>query len=251
VIDFTKNETEMKSSKYSGAQVVQLRALLVLVSIAVLCLFFSCGRSTTSTSGVEKRAAAVYHHSLQGNLKAILADIDAYQPPKEVDRDLFCRLRDELKRQLIAQADSKQTSVAPHLLDDKVTDLKAEADGDETTATHATLTWTEKLLGDYNNDGYVYITDLQPIAKYEGHSILEWIDGGKNRIVDGDGTANIDVNDKIKIADNYESQLWGYQVYRGDWNRTSFDWDRTIRANNDDPQANLGPQGRAVCYNST
>ena len=156
----------MKSSKYSGAQVVQLRALLVLVSIAVLCLFFSCGRSTTSTSGVEKRAAAVYHHSLQGNLKAILADIDAYRPPKEVDRDLFCRLRDELKRQLIAQADSKQTSVAPHLLDDKVTDLKAEADGDETTATHATLTWTEKLLGDYNNDGEPYITDLIPVAMF-------------------------------------------------------------------------------------
>jgi outer membrane protein assembly factor BamB len=134
----------------------------------------------------------------------------------------------ELKRLLTARAAcGKRISVAPTGSQDAVSDLTAVSDAG---GNQATLTWTEVLPGDYNNDGEVYITDLIPVALYYGQSADSGADDA-HKLVNGDADPTINEGDLAAIAANYASHLQGYQVWRGHWNGTSTDWDATLRPN--------------------
>jgi hypothetical protein len=157
-----------------------------------------------------------------------LRDIDAYPTPKGVSAETWATLTAELKRLLTARAaGGKRISVAPTGSQDAVSDLTAMSNG---AGTQATLSWTEVLPGDYNNDGEVYITDLIPVALYYGQSADSGADDA-HKLVNGDSDPTINEGDLAAIATNYASHLQGYQVWRGHWNGTSTDWDATLRPN--------------------
>jgi outer membrane protein assembly factor BamB len=173
----------------------------------------------------------------------MLRVIDAYPAPKGVDAARFASLKAELKRLLVARskdgvstslATNKTVSVAPTASWNSVSDLAALGDA---AGTQATLTWTEVLPGDYNNDGSVDIGDLVPVALYYGQRTDTGPDDG-HKLVVGDADPEISIWDIGPIAQNYGTRLEGYQVWRGHWNGTSTDWETTPRPNPNPANAN-------------
>jgi outer membrane protein assembly factor BamB len=169
------------------------------------------------------------------SLEAIIRDIDAAAAPKGVSAETWAALTTELKRLLIARAaGGKRMSIAPTGSQDAVSDLTAMSNG---AGTQATLSWTEVVPGDYNNDGAVDIIDLQPVALYYG----QWTDSGPydgHRLVVGDSDPQIGIGDLQAIANNYSAHLQGYQVWRGHWKGTSTDWEATPRLNSNPANPN-------------
>jgi hypothetical protein len=93
----------------------------------------------------------------------------------------------------------------------KVTDLAGVK-----TEAGITLSWTERNVGDYDNNGEVGVPDITPIAQH----YLHLKDGGGNwtdpadALIDGDGSGDITVADITPIAVNYLNAIIGYNVYR-------------------------------------
>ena len=80
----------------------------------------------------------------------------------------------------------------------------------------ATLSWRERLTGDYDLNGLVTIADISPIGQQLGNSYdLEDPDAsGKVEVVDGDINGLITIADISPIGQNFGTQLTGYDVYR-------------------------------------
>ncbi|MBN2081032.1 PKD domain-containing protein [bacterium] len=96
-----------------------------------------------------------------------------------------------------------------------------------------TFSWTERMLGDYNQDGLVSVNDLTPIGQrynshvvYDdpaGHDGLAWFptgdpdgDGAANwraARVDGNGDGLIYLSDITTIAQHWQERLDGYRLY--------------------------------------
>ena len=93
----------------------------------------------------------------------------------------------------------------------KVTDLE----GVKTDA-GITLSWTERNVGDYDNNGEVGVPDITPIAMHYLHVKDlggNWPDAA-DAIIDGDGNGEIGIADITPIATNYLNFISGYNVYR-------------------------------------
>jgi len=123
--------------------------------------------------------------------------------------------------------DAKSSSIAPTGTMNAVTDLKATVNP---AASLATLTWTEALPGDYDNNGVVDIADLIPVALYYGQRTDSGPDD-PHRLVNGDFNPEINIWDLGVIAGNYAAHLQGYQVWRGHFNGTTTDWEPAFRPN--------------------
>lgn len=94
------------------------------------------------------------------------------------------------------------SGLAPVNTENKVDDLTAVIAGGQ-----ATLTWTEKNLGDYDNSGEVGIPDITPIAlNYLRNS------GTIMELVDGDKSGEIGISDITPIALNYGNSVAGYRL---------------------------------------
>ena len=157
----------------------------------------------------------------------MLAQIDAVPIPKGGSPARFEMLRSELKRLVILRSDGKHISAAPGNSKDAVDDLAAVSNSGGTVAS---VTWTEKLWGDFNDDGVVDGYDLQPVHDYYGEfTNVGAYDG--HRLVNGDDNPEIFITDIQAIAANMDAQIDGYRVYRGRWNGSTVDWESSYRPN--------------------
>ncbi len=93
----------------------------------------------------------------------------------------------------------------------KVTDLSASVNG-----TTATLQWTEKNKGDFNNSGFVSIEDISALAEhfwhtspYVGNVPVDEMDA----IVDGNEDGIVNVQEISVLAENFFSRIAGYEVF--------------------------------------
>ena len=139
----------------------------------------------------------------------------------------------------------KVTAKAPQKEENAVFDLTAElvdpdGEGGE-DPTGITLTWTERLIADYNQDGMVTQNDLTPIGQNycfdsttaqvtyedaESHGgIGYWPKGDPDDnaggalnwrlgIIDGNNDGRILMHDITPIAVHYEERLTGYRIWR-------------------------------------
>jgi hypothetical protein len=78
---------------------------------------------------------------------------------------------------------------------------------------NVTLSWTEKNVGDYDNNGEVTISDLTPIALLYGQLVATSPDPVWAGLVDGDGNGEINSADITPIGVNFGNQVAGYAVY--------------------------------------
>ncbi len=99
-----------------------------------------------------------------------------------------------------------------------------------------TLSFLERLCGDYDWNGTVSIADITPIAMYfnKKEEDLDWMDGPYHvdRLANDDG--KISIADITPLAINFGYQLTGYNVYwqdstGGDW-RLIAEWDEFERS---------------------
>jgi hypothetical protein len=229
----------MKWFNEKGASLGFTITTALLAAIIICALFVSCGRTHSGGVGSGLAPTGVGAHrdapAPGGSrtaptipLSDLLKQIDEYVPPPGVGAATLADFKAELKRLLIARAAGAKTiSVAPTGIANRVSDLAAASNR---AGTQATVTWMEKLAGDYNNDGIVDIRDIGPIVLYFGQSTDSGPDDA-HRLVGGDGTPAIDIGDLRAIADNYGARIQGYVVWRGRWNGASTDWDTTPRPN--------------------
>jgi outer membrane protein assembly factor BamB len=214
----------MKKSSFRRAEpTTRLLILAVTVSIVLALVTVSCGHGRAGNSANSQLTT----RNSQLSLDAILAEIDAYQPPKGVDAARFAMLKAELRRQVVAQRTGKTTSAAPTGSWDELTDLDIITN---TGGTQATLAWTEKLWGDYSNNGSVDIGDIVPMVLYYGERTDEGSDDG-HKLVQGDTDPEITIGDIIPIARNYGAHLVGYRIYRGQQVGSYILWETTWRPN--------------------
>lgn len=81
-------------------------------------------------------------------------------------------------------------------------------------ATTATLRWTEKNVGDYDNNGLVGVSDLTPVGVNFNAKVSTSSDPEKLSLVDGNHDDYINVSDITAIGQNFGSQITGYRVYK-------------------------------------
>lgn len=149
--------------------------------------------------------------------------------------ELQQRLDEEFQR--LGIDPTRVTAAAPQGERNAVFDLSATLidpdgpGGDPPTGVE--LTWTERLLGDYDQNSEVNSADLAPVAARFGQIVeyddpqlhggfVEWPSGDpdgsgatnwRNARVDGDGNSEINAADIATIAGNWQTVLSGYRVY--------------------------------------
>ena len=198
----------------------------IIVTLALLALT-ACGGGSSSTSTTPSGQDTTLS---PGRSAPSLAELQA-------------RLATEFERLGIDPA--KVTAQAPQKDENAVFDLAAELvdpDGEGgDPPTGITLTWTERLIADYNQDGMVTQNDLTPIGQNycfdsttaqvtyedaETHGgIGYWptgdpddgADGSMNwrlGVIDGNNDGRILMHDITPIAVHYEERLTGYRIWR-------------------------------------
>jgi len=106
-------------------------------------------------------------------------------------------------------ASPRTVSGAPSGTKNKVSDLSITAQ----TTTSAALAWTEKNVGDYNNNGTVGITDLTPLAILFGQEVATASDPVWAAMVDGNDDGKLSIADLTPIGQNFGDRCDGYLVY--------------------------------------
>ncbi len=105
--------------------------------------------------------------------------------------------------------ESRSASDAPNNAINAVDDLKIinQQPGS------VTLAWTERNVGDYDNNGEVTISDLTPIALLYGQLVATAADPTWAGLVDGDSNGEINSADITPIGVNFGNRVAGYDVY--------------------------------------
>jgi outer membrane protein assembly factor BamB len=85
----------------------------------------------------------------------------------------------------------------------RVYDLEVVPNG-----TFADLSWTERNTGDYNNSGFVDVSDITPLAM----NFNQPADTPERELIDGNGDGFVKIDDLTQIAMNYGSSISGYEV---------------------------------------
>ncbi|MBN2082571.1 redoxin domain-containing protein [bacterium] len=104
----------------------------------------------------------------------------------------------------------RSVSQSPQGSGNTVDDLTIVAQSDTT----ATLRWTEKNAGDYNNDSLVGVSDLTPIGINFGKQVSASNDPLKVGLCDGNKDDYITVGDITTIGQNFGNMLSGYKLYK-------------------------------------
>lgn len=75
------------------------------------------------------------------------------------------------------------------------------------------LKWTERNLGDYNNNSQVEIADITPLGLHFGETSATAADPLALELVDGDENGEINLADLVPIGRNFGRYIQGYSVY--------------------------------------
>ncbi|MCC7479588.1 fibronectin type III domain-containing protein [bacterium] len=83
-------------------------------------------------------------------------------------------------------------------------------------AGEVSLSWEERNLGDYNNNGIVEITDLTPIGLNYQQKVSDSPTPKRLEIIDGSMDGIVNVQDLTRIGANFQRRIEGYNLYRAD-----------------------------------
>ncbi len=163
-------------------------------------------------------------------------------------------LETELLKQLkaLGKDPEKTPSAAPQGSDNAVFDLHADlldAGGNplppgQPGVTGVRLTWTEQLIGDYDQNGEVNVADVKPLGAHYQHGFqvdyddpalhggfAAWPTGDPDGAgaanwrlarIDGDGNRELFLADLQAIGKHFKESMGGYRVYRQAPGETSF-----------------------------
>ena len=232
----------------SGSRLVLVVYLisLVLVTLSCFCLY-ACG----SKHPVAQQLGHL-RQSISSCVGSTVEDI-----PLPLIKELNSKLLSEFAR--LGIDPTRAVHSAPSGNENSVFDLTAiieEPAGESLAPTGGVkLVWSERLIGDYDQNGAVEVADVTPIAQnylntisYRQPSDVGGVafypsgepdgEGEENwRLarVDGDANGEIGVSDISSIAQHYLERLDGYRIYR----KASGDAEFTMIGSPDDPGSPL------------
>jgi len=192
--------------------------VIVLAALIISCERGSAKHSSIAfideTSSASQPVDQADSQPVERSLTEIIAEIEEFESPDDVEADVFAALKAELVAQMTALAESADTdklpSSAPTGDSGRVTDLEYDPDSD-------TLTWSYVNVGDYDLSGEVGISDIIPIAQ---NYLAKTDDGIGNdeyeAWVDGDGSGEVGISDITPIANNYLNDVMEYQLPTAD-----------------------------------
>ncbi len=180
----------------------KLRILLTLMTV------FLCGALLSACSSSKKYT--------QGNTLATLPttttwetlveEVDSLDAPEGVSDELFSDIKEKLLQELqkrISGISTRNVSISPSGRNSKVTDLQAVVEGNGWR-----LTWSYQNQGDGNEDGFVNIQDITPLAvnffKNDSDPEGELADYNDDRIVN--------IQDISALAENFLAQVADYTL---------------------------------------
>lgn len=175
----------------SGWGLGPLAIIVVVIVFGVLVM--ACGKKRSPAT------PAVQSFSVEEQL----AQLSELVPPAGVDAALFQGLKDALAAELKGRGVSKLVSGPP---DDAPTLTATPGAG-----TYFTLRWQYRSTGDYNQDSFVNILDITPLAAHFNQSIGDF---PGNEVIDGNGDSVINISDLTPLAANFSVDCAGYQVQR-------------------------------------
>jgi PKD repeat protein len=142
----------------------------------------------------------------------------------------------EQEMQRLGKDLSSAVSEAPQGDVNSVFDLAGQPQyaGTPQVLTGIRLTWTEQLVGDYDQNSEVGAPDIQPIAEYwegtvqyddpnehggnkrwpSGDPVSDGAQNWRKSRIDGDANTEISISDITTIAEHFGECLMGYRVYR-------------------------------------
>ena len=203
--------------------------LSVLISIGLLALLstalLSCGGGrqspAASPQSSDNRVAPPFQAAIPSEttrhggqaLDEALAQLDALPVPAGVDETVFQELKDRLATLLTTNnqhfpavarpTTGRYASTPPGGPSNRVDDLLLADNGDGTY----TLTWSYRNTGDYNQDGFVNIQDITPLAVHFNEPA-----GGANEWIDGNRDGAINIMDVTPLAANFFVDAASYAV---------------------------------------
>ncbi|MEZ5338738.1 MAG: hypothetical protein R3F46_10795 [bacterium] len=80
-------------------------------------------------------------------------------------------------------------------------------------STSVELSWTEKNVGDYDNNSEVNVGDITPLGIHLGKSASDFPSQAEFDVVDGDGNGLISLADITPIGQYYGNAISGYSVF--------------------------------------
>jgi hypothetical protein len=144
------------------------RTIVLIVAFTTLALLCgTCGKSSKQ-AGTGLSSSPLNKASVSRSLDDLLAQIDAYEPPPEVDRAVFEKMRARIREAVITRWRSKGTSAQnlDEVGGNEVGDLWRYSGQRERLG----LRWPYRNSGDYNQNGVVAIEDVTPVAVHYGES---------------------------------------------------------------------------------
>jgi|GEM_PF-2140674 len=183
----------MRETRHAAALATAFALLAALALVVMLC---ACGKRRNSPP-------ALTVPPVPQTLGEIAREIDALPVPDGVNPELFLKLKAALKEEL-AKREAAGVSFArlPVVGDENIVD---DLDFQEDGLGGWELTWHYKNVGDYEQDGAVFVEDITPIAMYYGQ------EGTPPAAIVADG----DHNGKVEIADITPiGMYWNYEAAR-------------------------------------
>ena len=165
-------------------------------------LFFLLLMSLTACASTGQLATAT--GGTADGLAAALTQLDGLEQPAGVDGADWDRLTAALREQLVERVASGDRLASTPPRDDRSRGA-LELDG-------TTLTWRYFMTGDYNQDGWVAVTDITPIGQHYNQA-WSYDPTTAVSVIDGDQNGMITVSDITPIGQNYNRQVAGYNVY--------------------------------------
>jgi len=104
------------------------------------------------------------------------------------------------------------SGLAPMGPENKAKDLTATPTGNPN---EFMLTWKERHVGDYNNDGICDISDLASLAEHFLKTRSQFTNQEHFTILDGDGSNVLDIGDIPPLAQNFFTECAGFNIYIG------------------------------------
>ncbi|MCB1216612.1 hypothetical protein KDL44_04430 [bacterium] len=184
----------------------------------------------TRTAVIGFGALFLYGCSGSGSEQGIPADRIGNPPVSAPDdSQLMAALDAEFAR--LGIDPGKVVASAPSGERNSVNDLQVEQMNPEGADSYIRLSWTERLAGDFDQNGEVAVSDLTALGQNylksvdylpaaENNGIADIPSGdsgsGNHRLarVDGDGNGEINLADVSVIAQHFGERLEGYRIYR-------------------------------------
>jgi outer membrane protein assembly factor BamB len=184
-----------------------------LVSL-MLCVFLvavAAGCGSGNRSGVLQPAGNHAEANGKPDVEASLAQIKAAPVPEGIDPVLFKRLTSELSRVILKNPSVQVAQHPPVGTANRISGIRFAQD----TPGSWKIRWDYLNRGDYDQNGFVGISDLTPLGIHFGKS-GPFDRGSIESLVDGDGNGEINLSDITPIGVNYQAFTSAYNVYSSD-----------------------------------